>query len=309
MRLLDVVQNALEGDAVSQCQKYGDTEPSCRSARFHVTMPKSGQHLKYSWRRPATPWTPQVSETPSLATPPPLTPSPRTSLPGTPQGPMSFSRAVTPQPEVSAREQTMQANKQHLAQWFRELDKTGAGVITRRELILALRRHPEFVSAIGATPAPGCETEVRPKGDVGAPGGAWERQQVRHLARSVESDCGGGISWAGFLSFFRRAGLLLEYRVEEELINQPLCEQLAGHVTLATEVEALAVGKDDAIATEIRTGIGASAEARYRSRRRATSLDTTGAVVVPEGQDDLYSLQPLEVSLGDLSERGLFGVA
>lgn len=262
--MLNTVQKALEQDAASQCRKYnGSNEPNGCSARFSVQLPRSPQHLRYSCLGRATsPGGALGSNDSSEASP-----SGSNSSPGV------DSCASTTAPAHGDGRQPFRSTKETLFRWFRELDRAGSGLITRRELVVALRRRPEYLDAMcsgAAAPAsaalPGHSEQLEEDR-----GREWLRAgmlRVRQILREIDADSCGAIAWSGFVDFFRRAGLLLEYQEDELSISK---SPFVAEVEVSRPNTAPTECHDVSLSVEIRTRIGPQASARFALHQRATS--------------------------------------
>ncbi|CAK0883932.1 unnamed protein product, partial [Prorocentrum cordatum] len=155
---LDAVRRALEGDVLAQQRKYAGLEPQLQTARFHVALPRSPQHSKFSWRarrgsapQGASRVAPLRSGDDSTATPDSAvsdTVEIHRSATGSCSAFLKAARlgqhAVAPKEEASP---TARTSKLTLLQMFRDIDCTGCGVVTQRQLVVALQKRPEYASA------------------------------------------------------------------------------------------------------------------------------------------------------------------
>lgn len=190
---IEAVRRALENDAVSQCKKYGSGAPSGGSARFHTELPSCPQHSKFSWR----------SDLNSSC--------------------MSLNSAWTQDSTASMHSFSgLGFNKRTLEKWFRDINRDGTGVITQRELIIALHHRPDLLNmfcrihGVEATPSPGAEPPSRRE----------EIIRIKEILKQVDQDGSGAMEWDDFVDFFRRAGMLLEYQTKPHLNRTTLCQEL-----------------------------------------------------------------------------------
>lgn len=261
---LDAVCRALEGDVVAQREKYLGLEPQLHTARFHVTLPRSPQNSKLSWRscgagapRGAHRVAPSPASDGSTATPDSAASlSSRRSAAASAGALLKAARAGQ---HAAAPART---SKLTLLQMFRDIDYTGCGVVTQRQLVVALQKRPEYAGAFAQRPGGASQLE-----------GA---HRIREILDQVDTGTDGsgdrGLNWDAFVDFFRRAGLFLQYHQDDvaavrgselgaELEERSRASRPLPHAPAC-----------ERIAAEIRTGLGAPFEIRYRSRRRATSV-------------------------------------
>jgi len=148
-------------------------------------------------------------------------------------------------------------DKRTLSQWFREMDRADSGIISRRQLIVALRQRPEYQAAIF------CRTDS---------GEAQHEENARIIGilKDIEGDGCGNLKWDDFILFFRRAGLLLEYHMDRDLDDTELSTDIEKN-RAGSKKDAANSNVSEALASEIRTRIGISKESRFRTHRRAGS--------------------------------------
>jgi len=197
MNGLSVVQRALEEDAARQNKKYNCHAPNPASARFTVDLPQSPQNTKYSS-----------------------------------SGKFSMSMPSTPNPLDDPEEGWMRTlsscrfDKRTLGQLFKRIDRDGSGQISQRELICALRNHPDitalFVNRSPMGQGGHLSTTVVRHRDQKA-----QREEIRRIKEvfsEVDTDGSGSMEWGEFVDFFRRSGLLLEYQTRQSMNRTSLCE-------------------------------------------------------------------------------------
>lgn len=200
---LDKVKKALESDASRLKKTYGSVEPKARTSRYTVELPKQPQHEKYCHAQRRL----SVGSRPES----------RASV-QTEQGSLdTYVSQEGAEAGVSAPPPA-KYSLQTLERWFQELDCDGLGV-SQRLLILKLRRRRSvrgFVLRIhGVTTTE--DTAVR---DVARPR-APELLHGREISRltqifaELDEDGTGTLQWPEFVEFFRRSGLLVEYRTED----------------------------------------------------------------------------------------------
>jgi Ca2+-binding EF-hand superfamily protein len=224
IRGLDAVRRALEGDARTQSRKYGNvSEPRSDSARFHVELPRSPQHLKYS--RATTPRVPSRMQGEADQ-----------SKPGSPNPPSPYEAGSSPIEEDGENiPQSLRFSKWTLQKWFREIDKDGTGFITQREFIVRLRQQPGLLDFFLRLKSHGghCGHVAkavqmwRGKDSVHRLQAVRQARQdiymIKEILREVDKDGSGTMEWGEFVDFFRRSGLLLEYATRDNKVA--LCEE------------------------------------------------------------------------------------
>lgn len=186
---------ALEQDEINQLKKYGGEEPSGRSARFAVELPRTPQHEKYSLRRN-----------------------------GRAAVPTAMSSATKASVQLDERLRKLfpggiRFNKRTLRAMFKEIDRDSSGDITQRELIIALRQHKSLLAMFALIQ--GAEID-----DCLSSHHGLQREEVyriKEILKEVDTDGNGTMEWAEFVEFFRRAGLLLEYKTQRLLNRTTLC--------------------------------------------------------------------------------------
>lgn len=215
---LEQVHQALQRDAEVLMKKYGSEQPTRGSARFNVQLPRSPQHEKYSWHRAAKEGV----------------------------GIEDATRQYNVEEESKAEKLQHDGRKFNmttLRNLFKDIDKDDTGVITQRELIVALRKQKGllemFLLPSSGSPG-GSPTSKSPTGSesgsvpftskqswqdpVASAAGSTEVHRVKELLKEVDVDGSGCMEWDEFVGFFRRAGLLLEYKTQEARNRTTLCD-------------------------------------------------------------------------------------
>lgn len=255
MRGLNLIQSALESDAASQSLKYGTEEPSCRSARFCVSLPQTPQHQKFCYGRGLTEkqtgfGTCRVADRDADREAGREAEACRNFKQDLEDRhpALEMPLAIPHGPKPSSLDR-LRLNKTTLHTIFREIDSKATGFVTRRALIVALQRKLQLTAA-----------------------GTAEREATNWLMDvmdEVDSDKSGSLSWHSFLVFFRRAGILLEYERDASHLDQLNQELDARQHELKTSAMAEACPSD--LASDIRTMVGKADEARFKKNRRAGS--------------------------------------
>jgi len=247
IRALNIVQSALQNDAVSQSLKYDAAPPNGGSARFCVDLPRSPQHLKYCHSSRSAPCESSPSCSKSTAEHP--------GLPAAAQPlPLLSTKATKPRciDELAT-------SKSKLRALFTEIDKRGTGFVTHRGTMFTL--HQRFQELLSDS------EQVREATN-------W----LREVAKEVDADNSGCMDWKTFLEFCRRGGILLEYQWQKDIesavvgANGAMMGQLMDHQAELKNINSADV--TDAhlkMQSEIRTRIGAESEARFNKNRRAAS--------------------------------------
>lgn len=215
MKVLNVVRESLENDAANQTRKYGGTDPSGGAARFNVSLPKSPQHDKYSWR-PRSVGTPSSTDSGQDA-------------------------SVSSNSNNTLFNAGLRFNMHTLQKWFQSIDRDGSGVVTQRELIVAMRNQPGLLAMFCRIQ--GIESSVNSTATTHAEHVQEKRQEIyriKEILSEVDSDGSGCMEWNEFVDFFRRAGLLLEYKERREFNRTSLCRQLEEQHAAEESARALA---------------------------------------------------------------------
>jgi len=201
LKSLNSSLQALEKDAINQNKKYGGMEPTSNAARFNVKLPTSPQHEKYSRRA--------LNKVPE-------------------EGPRGLETNWNDEQrsslQVDNRLRTqfpggVRFNKRTLRMMFKEIDRDSSGVITQRELIISLRQHKSLLAMF--TLIQGADL---PLDDTDKQGQREEVYRIKEILKEVDTDGSGTMEWAEFVEFFRRAGLLLEYKTRKTLNRTTLCQ-------------------------------------------------------------------------------------
>jgi Ca2+-binding EF-hand superfamily protein len=249
MTALDQVRLALEKDERSQSEKYGSTEPTCLSARFHVTLPQSPQHSKFCYR--------------------PSSEKRRANSANAKGDDGQEQNTETAEP-VSQDQVTVpiggkgreRYDKRTLLQWFRDMDQSDSGFVTTRAIIVFLRQRR--VQA------------MRQKHDFSEEALLAQRNEVHRIhemIKGVDKDGKGSVNWDDFTDIFRRAGILLEYDADRTnfdavtsngtILQSELRREQKEHRNDLEHQE----GISDTLAHELRKSLGPGKEHRYRLRR------------------------------------------
>lgn len=176
MDSLDRVRHALERDALEQVRKYGAEEANPRSARFNVQLPKSPQHEKFSWKM-----SPRRNEM---------------------RDEVIEDGVGSAQPVSGGK----RFNMQTLQAWFREIDDDGTGEISQREFICALQNNKHLQEVLCSMNG-GTRAAVDLKADI---------RRMIDVLKDVDTDHNCSLDWEEFVNFFRREGLLLEYKTRAD---------------------------------------------------------------------------------------------
>lgn len=278
IRGLSTVEQALKCDALHQSKKYGSTEPSHMTARFNVPLPRSPQHNKFS--RPSSRATVTSSRPGSRATPLP------DCLP---------AKVGTTFDDVSAHDQDLASgapsslpngcrfNKHTLQKWFKEIDRDASGVISSREFIVAMRKHPGMLSMFCGIN--GIDNMPEQEEEHGKDDAQVMREEI-YAIKEVLREMGNNsmeMAWTDFVDFFRRTGLLLEYRTtkHDNLNRTTLCKEM-----------------EEAERKELEN----QAEKKYTTRRTAMTKTLTKMFKMEDEEDDEQDLD-LPLNEGDEGEE------
>eukprot|EP00747_Dinoflagellata_sp_TGD_P219206 gnl/TRDRNA2_/TRDRNA2_91356_c0_seq1.p1 gnl/TRDRNA2_/TRDRNA2_91356_c0~~gnl/TRDRNA2_/TRDRNA2_91356_c0_seq1.p1 ORF type:complete len:357 (+),score=64.75 gnl/TRDRNA2_/TRDRNA2_91356_c0_seq1:100-1071(+) len=209
------VQAALVKDAAVQEKKYGGDRPSSSSARFHIVLPVAPQNQRFCTSRPVSQMSTRTPASPADC---------RSSREATPSSysPPGMADFLPPVDDADSRHGSiaeesvhrrsahlrgMRFNIQTLRRWFKEIDVRKSGSITQRELMIALRQHQGLQNMF-------CLVQGIEYGESNDRTQAVrdENSRIKMILREIDTDGSGTMEWEEFVEFFRRAGLLLEYK-------------------------------------------------------------------------------------------------
>eukprot|EP00930_Biecheleria_cincta_P097033 TRINITY_DN8877_c0_g1_i1.p1 TRINITY_DN8877_c0_g1~~TRINITY_DN8877_c0_g1_i1.p1 ORF type:complete len:297 (-),score=44.33 TRINITY_DN8877_c0_g1_i1:39-929(-) len=197
---LDDLQNSLQRDRFRQAAVYKDSaKPS--SARFNVELPRTPQHTKYC-HKPTTSSSQVHEQEPASLT--------------TPTSEKSCSRAAS-RPGTGTSETKFSIRT--LREMFLQFGG-GDAKITHRRLIVMLQKKSDFVDKLMQYSEdnwhqndPDFNMPQKKKNDnehtSRLRGQIYKFKQVLH---ELDGDGNGQMEWEEFVEFFRRCGLLLEYK-------------------------------------------------------------------------------------------------
>mmetsp|Transcript_30841 Transcript_30841/g.48074 ORF Transcript_30841/g.48074 Transcript_30841/m.48074 type:complete len:429 (-) Transcript_30841:185-1471(-) len=162
--------------------------------------------------------------------------------------------------EVDDRLTGVRFSKDKLATWFRTLDKNGSGQVSQREFIVHLRKNKDLLELFcriartesvrntrysevstwtkmpGISPASDSETprditrasvsSRKSKANRPPRKGVSHREvsKIKEILSEVDTDGSGSMEWPEFVEFFKRAGMLLEYKTRNSLNRTELCQ-------------------------------------------------------------------------------------
>lgn len=210
MQSLHSSLQALEKDAMNQNKKYGGMEPTSSNARFQIKLPNGPQHEKFSRRTVNKVKRPEPIDDNSWE---------------------EIHRRNSAQVDKRLRTQFpggIRFNKRTLRTMFKEIDRDASGVITQRELIIALRQHKSLLAMFALIQ--GADLPVEEAARQCKQAQREEVYRIKEILKEVDTDGSGSMEWDEFVEFFRRAGLLLEYKTRKTLNRTTLCAGLPGMV-------------------------------------------------------------------------------
>jgi len=146
---------------------------------------------------------------------------------------------------------TVRFNKQTLTQLFRQIDRAGSGFVSRRQTWIVLQEYNYLQNE-------------------------QETSRIKAIMLERDTDGSASMNWNQFLDFFSRAGLLLRYDQEEEVeaaLERTEFWSDLNVLQLQLKHDSTVDQPPESIATEIRSRIGVTEEARFRKNRRAVSLE------------------------------------
>lgn len=224
IKALSNVELALEKDAKAQMNKYGSHQPTAVSARFNVSLPQIPQHCKYSRN------------------------SPRSCAP------VYLKQQECVQAPVSVAVAGV-FNKHTLVTWFQDISRC-AGVVTHRELLVALRSRPESQAFFQTFD---------------------DMQKAKTILKELDPDS-AGLDWTGFAEFFRKFGLLIDYHTDQAPLNDLHKLLSSTHEEWQSQriAKLSAQGVPENVAGEIRQHLSKGSEARFRQRRCNSFSPTLG---------------------------------
>lgn len=255
MKGVNLVRKALEEDMVKQSRKYGCVDPCAATSRFTVDLPRSPQHQKYSRRDRALLHDASALKSPVStmsagsggleASGASISPISFEQPDGAKQnavrlmsadgeeedalGELSAGGDVSRTGSYNGRFFGFKFNKRTLQKWFKDIDRDGSGSITQRELIVALRARPETLKIFQRIQGFDVKDE---KEDVFERNSDELRERekakiyrIKEILSDIDTDGNGTMEWDEFVDFFRRAGLLLEYKTQSALNRTSLCVQ------------------------------------------------------------------------------------
>jgi hypothetical protein len=251
MTALEHVRRDLEKDEMSQSAKYGCGEPTCSSARFHVTLPSSPQHTKFCFRPSPEQQTRSSKESVGI----------KEASPG-----LGDSTALTDSPlsKKSTGKVRERYDKRTLLQWFREMDQSDSGFVSTRGIIVFLRQRR--VQAMRLKHDQSEETLAAQRTEV---------YRIRAATKTVDKDGKGNVNWDEFVEIFRQAGILLEYdsdrAADQALLSTQAGDALKEHLVLDRSAHRVGLdqqeGVSEELAEEVRKNMGVGKEHRFRLRR------------------------------------------
>eukprot|EP00930_Biecheleria_cincta_P085371 TRINITY_DN74771_c0_g1_i1.p1 TRINITY_DN74771_c0_g1~~TRINITY_DN74771_c0_g1_i1.p1 ORF type:complete len:451 (-),score=48.25 TRINITY_DN74771_c0_g1_i1:183-1535(-) len=218
-----LTETALEKDKSRLEHKYKDAIRSrfqpmkMDSARYHVKLPQTPQHMKYVRRNPETMVFTHEQASSSKA--------------GTGRKTMKRGQTATCSLQISEgmpkTRQRVAYNIKRLETWFKLMDTNSSGEVTVRKLIVGMMKHQELCDLFyilkdgGKNDIWGMNPNDRPKvGHLTRDDMDW----IREILTDLDQDGNSSMDWPEFVDFFRSAGLLLEYSTRPELNQSHLGE-------------------------------------------------------------------------------------
>jgi len=223
-----ITEELLEKDKARLSRKYNATVTSrfqplrMESARYHVKLPSTPQHMKYVPRTPekmvhTREQDDGVSSNRS---------SPAAGRKTLKKGKTQLLSLAMGDGKPKTR-QRVAYNIKRLEEWFLLMDYNRSGEITVRKLIIGMLRHQELFDLFyilkdgGQSDIWAMNPQDRPKvGHLSKD----EMDSIRDMLTELDQDGGGSMDWPEFVDFFRKAGLLLEYSTREDLNTSHLGE-------------------------------------------------------------------------------------
>eukprot|EP00928_Gymnodinium_smaydae_P021864 TRINITY_DN18563_c0_g1_i1.p2 TRINITY_DN18563_c0_g1~~TRINITY_DN18563_c0_g1_i1.p2 ORF type:complete len:292 (+),score=74.58 TRINITY_DN18563_c0_g1_i1:267-1142(+) len=221
MASLNEASQALDRDALEQTRKYGGAEPRGVTGRFHVTLPNGPQHNKYSRSRGCS-WGSDYEDEED-------------------RDHFNHASAQREVAQSGGGAVSCKFNMLTLERWFNEIDADSSGTVSRRELMVTLLKNPDLDRMLQSMLAP-----QPPPPPLGGEGNEEdEARRIEEDARRVEvlreeshrlrknfqrvldeidTDGTGTMDWKEFIEFFRKSGMLLEYKTRNTWNKTQLCE-------------------------------------------------------------------------------------
>lgn len=193
------------------------------SARYHVKLPSTPQHMKYVARSPENiVFTHEQKDS---------TDSKDSSKSGRGRKTLKKGQTAVLSHKISdgmpKTRQKVAYNIKRLEGWFKLMDTNCSGEITVRKLIVGMMKHQELCDLFYLLKDDGkkdiwdISPNDRPKvGHLSRDDMEW----IREILASLDQDGNSSMDWPEFVDFFRNAGLLLEYSTRSELNQSKLGE-------------------------------------------------------------------------------------
>lgn len=212
------VLSALERDEIRFRKKYAtgisDDGSKNLSARFSITPPTTPQHTKYCRQSKQVIRNEEHKEAAARVA---------KIVPGVRQSLIGVSRRFPHGVAYDVR---------RLEKWFKKIDSDGSGEVTVRKMLVGILTDQELLDLFfllregDGVLNPGCAPETpsifkKPHlGQLDKSDLPW----IKETMRQVDKDGNMTMEWTEFVEFFRRTGLLLEYKTNEELNRSALGE-------------------------------------------------------------------------------------
>lgn len=177
------------------------------SARYNISLPGADDSLKYSKTR-ETPdtirFTQEVMETQGNR--------------GRKALKMGELQVKKTEVRDSRPGQQVQYNLKRLEMWFKLMDINNSGEVTVRKLIVGMLKHQELLDLFyllkDGGSDPDLDAQNRPKiGQLTKADMEW----VSDVLSDLDQDGNASMDWPEFVDFFRKTGLLLEYKTRPDL--------------------------------------------------------------------------------------------
>jgi hypothetical protein len=212
------VLSALERDEIRFRKKYaaGTSDDGSESlvARFSITPPTTPQHTKYS--RQSKQVMRNEEHEKAAACVAKIVPGVRKSMIGVSR---RFPHGVA-------------YDVRRLEKWFQKIDTDGSGEVTVRKMIVGILTDQELLDLFfllregdgvlnpGSAPEAPSIFKKPHLGQIDKSDLSW----IKETMRRVDKDGNMTMEWTEFVEFFRRTGLLLEYKTKEQLNRSALGE-------------------------------------------------------------------------------------